>query len=515
MRSSANVIVLLILFVHVHAKEQAAKRRDSAHASMDDLVENVINSLAEKLFCRTLQVSSLHHNELDNSTLAKSAAIPTSYLSLAQPFISPTAGAATAAATAVTTGHHFPTVARPSVDTLTGAFRSISKVTPHGLSEQKIALLRAQAKAKAAVLVAGAVAVRRAPSEQSIGPPAYVPAPGRIVAVGDLHGDLQSFLQVLKLAGLYDAVSDQWIGRDAVLVQIGDVLDRGDEEIELLALLRRLKKQAAAHGGAVITLLGNHEILNAMGIAAFASQNSAAKFTNTTRANAFLPGGDLAAELATWPTACVVGDTAFCHGGLTIAQVASGLTRGNAAVSSWLLNHTSPPLELIKSRDSPLWTRDLSDPPLGEPTPQSCAELQVALELIGAKRLVVGHTPQPHINSACDGLVYRIDVAMSSAMQGGTPQALQISKSGRVKVLTEEMAMAPLSATMLKESREMQEMAARLHALLGKSQGSGTAKVETASPANPVFTPEHDSSSAPCLCDSSVPVADLEAACAC
>jgi len=36
-----------------------------------------------------------------------------------------------------------------------------------------------------------------------------------------------------------------------VLVQVGDILDRGDDEIAILSLLRSLDDQAKANGGAV------------------------------------------------------------------------------------------------------------------------------------------------------------------------------------------------------------------------------------------------------------------------
>src|SRR5262245_61138965 len=64
-------------------------------------------------------------------------------------------------------------------------------------------------------------------------------APGRIVAVGDLHGDLQSTRQALRLARAIDE-KDHWIGGDLTLVQTGDQLDRGDQEREILDLLERL-----------------------------------------------------------------------------------------------------------------------------------------------------------------------------------------------------------------------------------------------------------------------------------
>ncbi|KAJ0463484.1 putative protein-tyrosine-phosphatase [Helianthus annuus] len=87
------------------------------------------------------------------------------------------------------------------------------------------------------------------------------PPPDRLIAVGDLHGDLSKTQQALRLAGLIDA-GDRWSGGSATLVQVGDVLDRGGEELKILYFLEKLKRQAVKDGGNVITMNGNHEILN-------------------------------------------------------------------------------------------------------------------------------------------------------------------------------------------------------------------------------------------------------------
>lgn len=267
-------------------------------------------------------------------------------------------------------------------------------------------------------------------------PVAYLPAPGRIVAIGDVHGDSDAFERVLELSGLYRR-STGWIGGNAVLVQIGDILDRGAQEKECLQLLRDLKREAPLQGGTVVSLLGNHEVMNAAGITYMASARSTAAFED--RATAFLPGTELATELAGWPVACVVGDTAFCHATLTLAQAEAGLQAGNAEAARWLRGGSPtglPPDQLLSSRKSPVWTRDLSDPPDTEPAASACADLRSALARLGAKRLVVGHTVQSRCNCACDCSVWRIDVGLSAAMEtGAPPQALEIASNGVVRVL--------------------------------------------------------------------------------
>ena len=87
----------------------------------------------------------------------------------------------------------------------------------------------------------------------------------KIVAVGDIHGDYKAFIKILKGTGLIDKEL-HWIGGKTHLVQIGDVLDRGDHAKEILDLLMKLEKEAEEAGGKVHMLIGNHEELNITGL---------------------------------------------------------------------------------------------------------------------------------------------------------------------------------------------------------------------------------------------------------
>ena len=55
-------------------------------------------------------------------------------------------------------------------------------------------------------------------------------------------------------------------------MQVGDQLDRGDNEIQILYFLERLQKEAAAEGGALHILNGNHETMNVGGRFRYATQ---------------------------------------------------------------------------------------------------------------------------------------------------------------------------------------------------------------------------------------------------
>lgn len=89
-------------------------------------------------------------------------------------------------------------------------------------------------------------------------------APPRIVAIGDVHGAADPFVAILQRAGLIDA-ERRWIGGAAVLVQTGDLMDRGTAVRADFDLLMELERQAGAAGGRVQVLLGNHEFMNLLG----------------------------------------------------------------------------------------------------------------------------------------------------------------------------------------------------------------------------------------------------------
>lgn len=88
----------------------------------------------------------------------------------------------------------------------------------------------------------------------------------KIVAVADIHGDYDNFVKILIGTDLVNGNLD-WIGGETHLVQLGDILDRGDGAKDAFDLLMKLEKQAESAGGMVHVLIGNHEEVNIVGIA--------------------------------------------------------------------------------------------------------------------------------------------------------------------------------------------------------------------------------------------------------
>jgi hypothetical protein len=264
------------------------------------------------------------------------------------------------------------------------------------------------------------------------------PAPERLVAIGDLHGDLTATRAVLRLAKAIDD-KDRFIGGKLVVVQTGDEIDRGDGDRAILELFDRLADAAPASGGAVHALVGNHEVMNvsgdfryvtAGGFAAFADVAAnrvppaiAAQFPATAqgRLAAFFPGGPFAARLSRRDAIAIVGDTLFVHGGVTVEHVRYGIARFNRELRRWM-NGEGPSPVLASDQEGPLWTRRYSD----DTSNIDCTGLDATLRALSLKRMVVGHTPhEKGISSACDGKVWRIDTGLS-AYYGGPTQALEI-----------------------------------------------------------------------------------------
>jgi hypothetical protein len=209
---------------------------------------------------------------------------------------------------------------------------------------------------------------------------ALAAAAPRIVAVGDVHGDLAGFKKILVEAGVIDGAG-AWVGGDTVLVQVGDLIDRGPSMRGTLDFVMALEAAAPKQGGRVVALLGNHESLNLAGDLRYVTPGNYAEFADAgsekrreeawaevrdlrlSRAKtlgepepptgpdakkawldahppgylehqeAFGPRGVYGRWLRTRPAIFVAQDTAFLHGGLSPAMAGASLADLNRKVA--------------------------------------------------------------------------------------------------------------------------------------------------------------------------------------
>jgi hypothetical protein len=303
----------------------------------------------------------------------------------------------------------------------------------------------------------------------------------RIVAVGDLHGDFAAWRAITEAAGLTDR-RGRWTGGKTVLVQTGDVVDRGPDGLKIVEDLMRLQREAARARGRVVTLVGNHEAMNMTGdlryvtaadFAAYADSKSERLRQKTYEANkvqieasfrqkdpamtseaikvawlAATPPGVLEHQAAWSPTGrigrWVVGNPAvalidgnlFLHGGIGLAYAHLTVDEINRQVAAALTMQATAPEAIINDPAGPLWYRGLVMPepetpaapdaeasvapaPSTLPPPSVAEQLDQVLAAFGARRMVIGHTPILSGIAMLEGdRLVRIDTGISSAYGG-------------------------------------------------------------------------------------------------
>jgi hypothetical protein len=325
-----------------------------------------------------------------------------------------------------------------------------------------------------ALAVLGALTISPAQSQQQ---------PARIVAVGDLHGDFKAWTEISRAAGLVDK-RGRWTGGKTVLVQMGDIPDRGPDSLKIIRNLMALQREAPRKGGRVVVVLGNHEAMMVLDdtryttsgeFAAFADNQSASRRDRVYEANrasvesfyraqdpkitpeqvrakwmaehplgwiehklAWAPSGELGQWAAKNAAILKIGDVLFAHGGISAEYARQPLDAVNKRIAAAVAAGDDSPASVLTDPLGPLWYRGLvaADPEaqaaraaMKPPAPPQTAdqELDAVLSAYNAKRLVVGHTPSlKGIQITNNGRLARIDTGISR-YYGGPLTWLEIS----------------------------------------------------------------------------------------
>lgn len=280
----------------------------------------------------------------------------------------------------------------------------------------------------------------------------------RVVVVGDVHGDYDRFVEVLRMAGVVDTRT-KWKGGRTRLVQMGDVVDRGPDSRKVLDLIPELAKQARRAGGEVHALIGNHEAMNLYGdlryvhpgeFEAFRTRNSAAvrdaffeQFAESAGSKPgrakwdaehplgwvehrfeFGPKGRYGQWIRANPAMLKIGGTLFVHGGIAPKYADFKIEDMNRRVREELEDFEKLNGGVVMDQEGPFWYRGLAEG--GEK--ELDAHVSALLQFHGVKRVILGHTVSPGaVGARFAARVIMADVGLSKAY-GGPPACVVIEQ---------------------------------------------------------------------------------------
>ena len=240
-----------------------------------------------------------------------------------------------------------------------------------------------------------------------------------LFVVADTHGEFEILVDMLRAHGIVDAKLGWSFGRGHLVV-LGDVLDRGAHQVEILWLLYALEAQAGKAGGGVHLVLGNHETMVLRGDLRYMNPKYAqtvAVLGVNSYAQLFDAGSVLGAWLRSRPTMLKVNDLLCLHGGvsraltdrkLPLAQINEGVRAGlNALPPFGAAERDST--DFLLGPAGPLWYRGYF-PEGGHDPAASAADVDLALKQFGVRRILVGHTIVPTITPLYGGKVIAVQV---------------------------------------------------------------------------------------------------------
>jgi len=283
-----------------------------------------------------------------------------------------------------------------------------------------------------------------------------VDTPHDVYALGDIHGDYDRLVTLLVASKLIAAAPSSptgahWTAGNAVLVCTGDVIDKDDHAFSVISLLQTLQAAAPGAGGQVIVTMGNHEAEFLADPDHDEKDKDFLKELNGVKPRAITPdqvaaGTDplkLGRFLLAMPIAARVNDWFFCHAGntknLSIPALSAALQAGiDADGYGTTVVSTSDSLLEARMHPHPWWEAP------GNTPAQDRAALAGVVKSLGVNHLVFGHQPgkftfsdgttreKGRLSQKFGGLVFMIDVGMSSGIDESRGSLLRIPKKGTV-----------------------------------------------------------------------------------
>ncbi|MGB3779156.1 MAG: metallophosphoesterase [Tunicatimonas sp.] len=257
-------------------------------------------------------------------------------------------------------------------------------------------------------------------------PPVEYDLPERLLAVSDIEGNFYAFQQLLVGNGVIDE-DFNWTFGEGHLVLLGDLFDRDINVLPCLWLIYKLEQEAAAQGGWVHFILGNHEEMNLRGDERHLEEKYPwlARELGVNYYELFSNYSELGQWIRTKNSVEKIGNTLFVHGGISYLVEDSKLTlrQINRTVRRYIgMAEVDQEGELLMGNNGPLWYRGYFG---GNITQR---HIERVLQTYQAEQMVVGHTVVPDIVSLFEGRLYAIDVQQPTRASPGMARALWVEQ---------------------------------------------------------------------------------------
>mgnify|MGYP003575466248 CR=1 FL=1 len=305
----------------------------------------------------------------------------------------------------------------------------------------------------------------------------------KFVAIGDLNAADDVLVDILRGTKLVNKVN-RWSGGKTHLVQIGDLWNRGPGARKATELLLQLQPEAEAAGGKVSILLGNHEVMTALGVEAYCTTEEYLAFASlqarerwpkrvhkammkiyrSTKKGDIVPplaprvelwmmenvpgkkalrralshSGKLGKAIRKWPVAIKEDGLVFVHAALTPLWAERGIEALNEeAKRLW----ATKPMHIadldkdcmFRNNDGPLCDRSFAC----EDGSEIKKQVDRSLKLLGVEHMIIGHTQTAYVPNGRAGRICTrfkgklvcIDVGLTSGAD--TPRTALVIEQGK------------------------------------------------------------------------------------
>lgn len=234
-----------------------------------------------------------------------------------------------------------------------------------------------------------------------------------ILAISDIESGYRTFRDYLINNHVINE-NLKWTFGKGHLVLVVDFVDRGMSTTQVLWFIYKLEQEASAQGGQVHFIIGNHELYNMQGKFKSASYkySGVASILGKQQHNLYDNNSFIGKWMASKKTIEMINGNLFTHGGIhpdiinydiTLEDM-NRISRDNYRKPWFPKPEDSAEQLILSSKIGLSWYRGYFENDLTQ------EEVDITLNKLNAKAVVVGHTPQWTVKSLYNKKVFAVDV---------------------------------------------------------------------------------------------------------